>query len=99
VNELLLASLPLLQSSGSDDSGSLFVLLAGPVVGAALYGAIYRYYRNADKSDQFERETRIELKTQITGNDQKVDAIKGTRKRRIDGDNSSAFRSRVTRLE
>jgi hypothetical protein len=99
VNELLLASLPLLHSSDGDGSASLFFLLAGPIAGAALYGAIYRYYRNADKSDQFERETRIELKTQVTGNDQKVDEVRGTRRSRIEGDNSGAFRSRVARIE
>ena len=46
-----------------------------------------------------ERETRIELKTQITGSEQKVDEVKGTRDRRIKGDNSSAYRSRVAKLE
>jgi hypothetical protein len=89
----------ILQSSHSDGSGSPVLLLAGPVAGAALYGAVYRYYRNADKTDQFERETRIALKDAITGDDQKIDEVRGTRERRIKGDNSKRFRSRVSRLE
>jgi hypothetical protein len=99
VNALLLAHLVILQSSHGDGSGSPVLLLAGPVAGAALYGAVYRYYRNADKTDQFERETRIALKGPITGDDQKIDEVRGTRERRIKGDNSKRFRSRVSRLE
>jgi hypothetical protein len=99
VNALVLAHLPLLFSTSSDGSGSFLVLLAGPVCGTALYAAIYRYYRNADKTDAFERETRIALKDQITGEEQKIDAVRGTRDRRIRGDNSSDFRARVAKLE
>ena len=39
------------------------------------------------------------LKEQITGHEQKVDEVKGTRDRRIPGDNSSDFRSRVARID
>lgn len=91
--------LPVLHSSSSSGSGSAFLLLAGPVAGTALYAAIYRYYRNADKTDTFERETRVALTTEITGHEEQIDEVRGTRDRRIDGDNSNDFRSRVAKLE
>jgi hypothetical protein len=101
MNDWVLSSLPLVlqSSSSSGGGGSLILLVAGPVVGTAIYGAVYRFYRNADKSDQFERETRIELKDAITGQEQKVDEVKGTRDRRIDGDNSRSYRARVAELD
>jgi hypothetical protein len=99
MSTIVLAHLVILQSTQSDGSGSPLFLLAGPVAGAALYGAVYRYYRNADKTDQFERETRIALKDRITGDDQKIDEVHGTRERRIKGDNSKEFRRRVARLK
>jgi hypothetical protein len=100
MNALVLAHVPLLlASSHSGGSGAGLLLLAGPVCGTALYAAVYRYYRNADKSDAFERETRVALKTEITGQEQKVDEVRGTRDRRVDGDNSGDFRSRVATLE
>jgi hypothetical protein len=99
MNALLLAHLVILHSTDSDGSGSPLLLLAGPVAGAAIYGAIYRYYRNADKTDQFERETRVALKDAITGDDQKIDEVHGTRERRINGGNADRFRVRVARLK
>ena len=80
------------------DDGSLFLLALGPAGATGLYWAIYRYYRNTDKSHAFERETRIDAKP-ITGaeNDRKVDTITGTQKTRIDGDNVSDYRQRVQR--
>jgi len=81
------------------DDGGLALLLLGPAGGAGLYWAIYRYYRNTDKSHAFERETAVEAKP-VTGadNDRKVDEIKGTRETRIDGDNVAAYRTRVERI-
>ncbi|MCC4595938.1 hypothetical protein NRY95_10910 [Xanthomonas campestris pv. phormiicola] len=79
----------------SNDSG-LWLLLAGPAGASALYWALYRYYRNTDKSHAFERETSVEAKP-VTGSDRKVDTILGTRESRIRGDNVRAFRSRVQR--
>jgi hypothetical protein len=99
MHALVLAQLPLLYSSSSDGSGSIWFLLAGPVCGTALYAAVYRYYRNADKTDAFERETRIALKGRITGQEQQIDEVRGTRERRVDGDNSGEFRARVAKLE
>ncbi|HSD18125.1 MAG TPA: hypothetical protein VLC71_12820 [Thermomonas sp.] len=81
------------------DDGGLALLLLGPAGGAGLYWALYRYYRNTDKSHAFERETVVESKP-VTGaeNDTKIDEVKGTRESRIDGDNVSAYRTRVERI-
>ena len=79
------------------DDGSLMLLLIGPAGGAGLYWALYRHYRNTDKSHAFERETAIEAKP-VTGSDHKVDTITGTRETRIKGDNVHEFRRRVERI-
>lgn len=81
----------------SDDS-SLMLLLAGPASATALYWALYRYYRNTDKSHGFEHETDVQAKP-VTGSEQKVNEIKGTREPRIRGDNVRAYRSRVQRMQ
>ena len=80
----------------SEDSG-LWLLAAGPAGAAALYWALYRYYRNTDKSHGFEHETEIVAKP-VTGSDRKVGEVKGTQQRRIDGDNVGDYRRRVKRL-
>lgn len=79
------------------DDGGLWLLLAGPAGATGLYWALYRYYRNTDKSHAFERETAIDAKP-VTGTDSKVDEVKGTRESRIRGDNVGAFRKRVERI-
>ncbi|MDY0955702.1 hypothetical protein [Stenotrophomonas rhizophila] len=79
----------------SDDSG-LWLLAAGPAGASALYWALYRYYRNTDKSHAFERETTIEAKP-VTGSDRKIDTITGTQSTSISGNNVGAYRSRVQR--
>jgi hypothetical protein len=79
------------------DDGGLWLLAAGPVGATALYWALYRYYRNTDKSHGFERETKVETQP-VTGSDRKVDEITGTQQTRIDGDNVSAYRARVHRI-
>ena len=89
------AAFPLVASS--DDSPG-WLLLAGPLVGSAVYLGLYRYYRNPDKSHDFERETKIESKP-VTGNDVKVDEVRRTKRTRVTGDNQSDHRSRVTRVE
>ncbi|WP_146909783.1 hypothetical protein [Arenimonas daejeonensis] len=78
------------------DDGGIWLLALGPAGGTALYWAIYRYYRNTDKSHAFERETKVDAKP-VTGSDRKVDTVTGTRKTRIDGDNVGAYRERVKR--
>ena len=80
----------------SDDSG-LWLLAAGPAGAAALYWALYRYYRNTDKSHDFEHETEVQAKP-VTGSDNKVDEVRGTQRRRIDGDTIDDYRQRVKRI-
>ena len=80
----------------SDDSG-LALLLLGPAGAVGLYWALYRYYRNTDKSHAFERESKVEAKP-VTGSDQKIGTNNGTRETRIDGDNVSEYRKRVERM-
>ena len=80
----------------SDDSG-VWLLALGPAGGTALYWAIYRYYRNTDKSHAFERETKIDAKP-VTGEQNKVGTVEGTRNSRIDGDHVKAYRQRVKRF-
>lgn len=82
------------------DDGGLFLLALGPAGATALYWALYRYYRNTDKSHAFERETKVEAKP-VTGADQdrKVDEVKGTQQTRIRGDNVQDYRERVERLQ
>ena len=77
----------------SDDSG-LALLALGPAGGVGLYWALYRYYRNTDKSHAFERETRVDAKP-VTGTDLKVGTNNGTQERRISGDNVREYRRRV----
>ena len=80
------------------DDGGLWILLLGPAGATALYWTLYRHYRNTDKSHAFEHETTVEAKP-ITGSDQKVDEVKGTRETRISGDNVGAYRKRVKRIQ
>ena len=79
------------------DDGGLALLLLGPAGGAGLYWALYRYYRNTDKSHAFERETAVEAQP-VTGTDDKIGENNGTQKTSIDGDNASAYRQRVERV-
>lgn len=80
----------------SDDSG-LALLALGPAGAAGLYWALYRYYRNTDKSHAFERETKVEAKP-VTGSDLKVGTNNGTRASRISGENLRDYRRRVASL-
>ena len=82
----------------ADDSGPVWLLALGPAGGGALYFGLWRYYRNTHQSHSFERETRIQARP-ITGNDRKVDEIKGTKKTSIDGDNKTNHRQRVQRVQ
>jgi len=75
------------------DDGSLWLLLAGPASATGLYWALYRYYRNTDKSHDFEHETAVVAK--VTGTDEKVGEVRGTRESRIRGDNVREYRQRV----
>jgi hypothetical protein len=77
----------------SDDSG-LALLAIGPAGAVGLYWALYRYYRNTDKSHAFERETRVDAQP-VTGTDLKVGTNNGTQERRIRGENGAEYRQRV----
>jgi len=80
------------------DDGGLWLLLSGPASATGLYWALYRYYRNTDKSHAFEHETAVEAKP-VTGADEKVGEVKGTQATRIPGDNVHAYRQRVQRVD
>lgn len=87
----------LAETNAQDEDGGGWLLLAGPAAGVAIYTALFRYYRNTDKSHSFERETRIESQP-VTGTDGKVDEVRGTRRTTIDGNNVRKFRDRVNRV-
>lgn len=80
--------------------GGMWLLALGPAGATGLYWALYRYYRNTDKSHDFEHETAVVAKP-VTGSDQdqKVDEVKGTRETRIGGDNVRQYRTRVQRVQ
>ena len=80
------------------DDGGLWLLAAGPAGATALYWALYRYYRNTDKSHGFERETAVVAKP-VTGSEEKVGEVKGTQATRISGDNVHDYRERVEQLD
>ena len=79
------------------DDGGLSLLLLGPAGASGVYWALYRYYRNTDKSHAYERETKVDAKP-VTGSDRKVGENNGTRQQRISGDNVQDFRERVARM-
>ncbi|CAA9377486.1 MAG: hypothetical protein AVDCRST_MAG32-1335 [uncultured Nocardioides sp.] len=81
----------------TSDDAVMWLLAAGPAGAVATYWALYRYYRNTDKSHAFERDTLIQARP-VEGAQEKVDHISRTRDSDIDGDNSSDHRSRVERL-
>ena len=80
------------------DDGGLWLLAMGPAGATGLYWYLYRYYRNTDKSHAFEHETAVEAKP-VTGSEQKVNEVKGTRATRIPGDNVREYRKRVKRFQ
>lgn len=80
----------------SDDNG-LWLLAIGPAGATALYWALYRYYRNTDKSHAFERETAVEAQP-VTGSDDKIGENNGTQATSIGGNNVGAYRARVERI-
>jgi hypothetical protein len=48
------------------DDGGLSILLLGPAGATGLYWFLYRYYRNTDKSHDFEHETAVVAKPVTT---------------------------------
>ena len=85
--------------SNDDDNGGgwLALLAAGPAAGVAVWTAIFRYYRNTDKRNDYEHEAGI-VAQPVTGSDRKVDEVRGTRETQIRGDNLRAYRQRVERV-
>jgi hypothetical protein len=77
----------------------LLLLAIGPISATGFYWAIYRYYRNIDKTHAFEHETAVQ-RLSLTGTeaDRKVDETRGTRATRIRGDNVHQHRQRVNPL-
>ena len=79
------------------DSSGLWLLTLGPAGGTALYWALYRYYRNTDKSHDFERATKVDA-TYPTGSLKKAHTLQGMSESRIRGENTKAYRQRVRRI-
>lgn len=71
-----------------------WLLAIGPVGAASFYWAVWRAYRNTDKSHAYEHETEIVV-SNMTGDDVKVGTNNGTRNSRIQGMNSDSPRQRV----
>lgn len=86
-----------LMASSESEGAPLALLLLGPAGAAGVYWGLYRYYRNTDKSHSFEKETLIESQP-VTGQDRKVDTVRGTKRTSINNDNVSQPRVRVHRL-
>lgn len=85
-------------SGDSSDSGGIYILLlAGPAAGAAFFTYTYRRYRNADKTDQYERETAVQAQP-VQTYDNKVDRVEGTKRTAIEGRNESDYRQRLPRM-
>lgn len=87
--------------AGPDDSdvyGLAFPFVLGPVVFAAVYGGIYRYYRNTDKRHRFEKETQVAV-----GNLKSLDRKRGTNNRQksrtMSGANQDDHLERVRRIK
>ena len=85
-------------ASSQDEDGGGWLLLAGPAAGVALYTALFRYYRNTEKSHHFERETIIDSQP-VTGGEAKIDEVRGTKRTAIPGNNKSSHRQRVQRVQ
>jgi hypothetical protein len=79
------------------DHGGLAILLLGPAGATGLYWMLYRYYRNTDKSYDFEHQAKVEAKP-VVGDDTKVGAVTGTRESQINGNNVRSYRNRVRRV-
>lgn len=80
----------------TSDDPPVWLLAAGPAGGVATYWALFRYYRNTDKSHAYERDTIIDAQP-VQGSREKIDHISKTRRSGIDGANSSDHRRRVQR--
>jgi hypothetical protein len=82
--------------AASESDGPLWLLALGPAGAAGFYFAVWRSYRNTDKSHSFEHETEVVV-ANMTGQDVKVGTNNGTTNRWIQGRNDSNPRQRVGR--
>lgn len=87
----------LLAGSDSGAAGIAAPFLAGPAVFAAVYGLIYRYYRNTDKRHRFEKETEVKVGNLQSG-DRKVGSNNRQKSRTMSGHNSTDHLRRVRRI-
>ncbi|WP_193105672.1 hypothetical protein [Brachybacterium sp. FME24] len=87
----------LLADSGDGAIGIAFPFVAGPAVFAAVYGGIYRYYRNTDKRHHFARETEVSVGN-LDKRDSKVGTNNRQKSRTMNGDNSTDYLDRVHRI-
>lgn len=78
----------------SSEGNALWLLIAGPAGAILLYWRLYQYYRNTGQSHAFEHETLIESKP-LSGTDQLVDEVRGTRRSEVEGRNEGNYRQRV----
>lgn len=91
------ATMMLLADSDSGAGGIAIPFLAGPAVFAAVYGGIYRYYRNTDKRHHFERETEVAVGNLRSG-DRKVGENNRQQSRRMRDSNDTDHLRRVHRI-
>jgi hypothetical protein len=98
LTQLTAALSPLGFVAASSDGSPTWLLILGPAGAGGVYFGLWRYYRNTDRSHDFERETRIQAQP-VTGQDAKVKEITGTKKSQIDGDNHTKHRQRVQRFD
>lgn len=87
----------LLAQSGDGAIGLAFPFLAGPAVFAAVYGGIYRYYRNTDKRHHFERETEVSVGN-LQQADRRIGANNRQKSRSMAGRNDTDHLQRVRRI-
>lgn len=81
----------------SDDDSLLWLLAAGPAGAVVTYWTLYRYYRNTDKSHEYERDTIIKGQP-VQGGEERIDHISRTRESKMDGANHKKHRERVQRV-
>lgn len=93
----LLADATLLADSDSGIAGLAFPFIAGPAVFAAVYGGIYRYYRNTDKRHVFEKETEVRVGNLRTG-DRRRGSNNRQKSRSMSGANQDDHLQRVRRI-
>lgn len=75
-----------------------WIFLAGPIAGGAMYWLIFQYYRNTNKSHQYERETKIESQPAVI-NDVKVRTRRKTSQSKTPNENGKDHRRRVQRIQ